>query len=487
MTAHIPSDANKKITASTSSLDHEKHPLPNVTRPASRDRSVTGDVPPRMGGTSRKEEAMAMTGSVGAKPTGTGVDVAPDRTSRHESGDVAAGGSGDFVIDDTFDAEPATSPIPRWLAQQHRADEIDTAALLQRALALLAADEILRKQLHHVAPQEKTEAKYAEKVTILRKRYMSKSGEAHRPVLEALAPYAAKEQSWKVMRAALKWHLLRRIEFRVSQVRACEAARQATPPEISLRLSSAVRSLEELVDLQRTDAREFAVIDNRPPHSKKDLLPELPDDWRDRFERRNSESPKYRMVGVLLVACGLRPEELEKGVALRWTASDEIEVTIAGAKVTEVAGQPWRSLRLDPARLPRWFSHHLQTERSCVVQAKPSCLAAHLARLSNKVFEPDRDGNTPRLSAYLFRHALVTDLREAGWRSDEIAAAIGETSAETVSWYGLRRGGPRKLRPNIAIRRDSVATARPVRPAKQNWPQATPSKSTPSSMRTRTP
>jgi hypothetical protein len=69
------------------------------------------------------------------------------------------------------------------------------------------------------------------------------------------------------------------------------------------------------------------------------------------------------------------------------------------------------------------------------------------------------------LSAYLFRHALVTELREDGWDTSDIAAVIGESTADTVAWYGLRRRGGGSVKPKkIAVVAGSIQTAVPVRP-----------------------
>ena len=72
------------------------------------------------------------------------------------------------------------------------------------------------------------------------------------------------------------------------------------------------------------------------------------------------------------------------------------------------------------------------------------------------------------LSAYVFRHALVSDLRAEGWETEDIAAAIGESSAETVKWYGKRwgSGGKRSHKARVSgIDRASLQAARQVRPA----------------------
>jgi hypothetical protein len=99
-------------------------------------------------------------------------------------------------------------------------------------------------------------------------------------------------------------------------------------------------------------------------------------------------------------------------------------------------------------------------------------MRAYLGRLSPVVLGLPRNGKAPRLSAYAFRHALVTDLRDEGRTTEEIAAVIGELSAETVAYYGLHRRGRGKFRPRVAIERDSVQTADAVKPLNRSGLQA---------------
>ena len=101
------------------------------------------------------------------------------------------------------------------------------------------------------------------------------------------------------------------------------------------------------------------------------------------------------------------------------------------------------------------------------VVAEPDGLRAHLARLSVKLFPRRRRAGKQDviLSAYLFRHSLVTELREEGWDVCDIAAVIGESTADTVAWYGMRRRRSGSVKPKkVAIVAGSIQTAVPVRP-----------------------
>ena len=98
-------------------------------------------------------------------------------------------------------------------------------------------------------------------------------------------------------------------------------------------------------------------------------------------------------------------------------------------------------------------------------------MRTHIARISAGLYPRKyKEGQQDIiLSAYVFRHALVTDLRGERWTVEEIAAVLGESSAETANWYGLRpQRGSRDAEPS-AIVKGSTETCRPVRPPDRTW------------------
>jgi len=139
--------------------------------------------------------------------------------------------------------------------------------------------------------------------------------------------------------------------------------------------------------------------------------------------------------------------------------------------VRATAGQPWRTFLLDTSQLPDWFVNDLRNRRRMVIAADEDALRAHLYRQSLAVLNPDnrKRGEDLVLSAYVFRHALVTDMRESAWDTEDIAASIGESSAETLRYYGTRRNsGSRKVKPTVAMVMNSVRTPRAVKPIDQS-------------------
>jgi integrase len=266
---------------------------------------------------------------------------------------------------------------------------------------------------------------------------------------------------------------MRRIEFRVAELRRLVLDGEPMPAHSYLSLEAAFNAVRRLSQLLRESCLDFTQETTKPPGSTRSTLKALAKVDRERFLREVERSLTYRFAGVILNFCGLRPEELHKGVEIEWQARGSILVKIDGAKVREgISGQRWRRMQLKADALPSWFVEHVRNNKAMKVSAEPDAMRAYLGRVSPVVLERPRNGKAPRLSAYAFRHALVTDLREEGWTTEEIAAVIGELSAATVAYYGLHRRGKGKVRPGVAIERGKVATANPVKPLDRSGLQA---------------
>ena len=296
------------------------------------------------------------------------------------------------------------------------------------------------------------------------------------PLFEVMSRHTARQPTFSALKTALKSRGLARVKALLAE----QGALQRTPQDSTAwtravqELQRAAREVQMIEALSWQDCLAFSGTKVKASMSKKRDLPKLPAGWQNRFLNVNQSSPTYRMAGVLLRHCGLRPKELAKGVHLEATAGG-VRVRIEGAKVRQTAGQPWRQFMLLGEVLPEWFVDEVRSQASTVVRVSEDGLRAHLGRLSGLVLNANANANAngkakrvtkgaPILSAYLFRHALVTQLREAGWDSEGIAAVIGEGSAATVRYYGTRvRTHSRKPKP-LAIVAVSVETARPVSP-----------------------
>lgn len=335
--------------------------------------------------------------------------------------------------------------------------------IIRRARKLLADEEAARAIRGDTDPSPDTVTDYERKCAVVDEKARALGEPEGHPYEIVLAAYAPKKQTFFAMKAALKWRALKAVRALLARQDACQRARDFSIEwwETINKLRTTTQDMALLSSLERATLLDVFDRHGKPATSKRDQLGSLPDGWQARFIDANRRSSKYRLAGTVLRFTGLRPRELANGVELR-AEGHRIHVHITGAKVRQATGQPWRVIALARDLLPSWFVDEVDGAGAVVVQVEPDALRKHLARLSAEVLGPR--SKQVRLSAYLFRHALVTDLREEGWSSDEIASAIGESAAETVSWYGIRSRAISQRPRHVAIVRSGVEAARAVRP-----------------------
>ena len=328
-----------------------------------------------------------------------------------------------------------------------------------------------RKARKDTLASKGTLADYAKKCNQIDREMAELDDDEPEPLWQVMGRHAAKRQSFTAIKSALKSREIKRIQDLLSSQDALQKTEKKGTAwkKHVLHLLAAMQDFIEVDVLDRGECLEFSGHKARAGRSKRSDLPHLPQGWQDRFLDINALGSTYRDAGVLLRYCGLRPTELAKGVKVSATL-DGISVHILGGKTRETAGQPWRSFLLDSDLLPMSFVHRVQMEGEITVTADPDALRAYLHRQSDRVFQ--QGSFKPKgvwkksfvLSAYTFRHAFVTDLREAGWDTDSIAAVIGESSAQTVSYYGTRSRAGIRTPKKSGVMKNSVQAARPVRP-----------------------
>ena len=344
----------------------------------------------------------------------------------------------------------------------------DAFEIVKKARHLIAQEKETRKARRDTKASDRTLEDYARKCLRIDAEMAQLQDPWGHPIEVVMSRHAPKKQTFNAMRAALKRRVLSQITQSLKAQdelqRSGNMSRQWQELILGLR-----RCLYDAVVIDGLDRIQLLDVTGKKPVrsiSKRQQLPGLKQGWQDEFLALNERSPTYRAAGVLLRHCGLRPAELEKGAVVTADAG-VVNVKIQGAKVRKgVAGQSWRQFALAKESLPPWFVQALDEGDSRTVVAEPDGLRAHLARLSVKLFPRKRRAGKRDviLSAYLFRHSLVTEMRESGWDTCDIAAVIGESTADTVSWYGLRsRGGSVKPK-KVAIVPGSIQTAVPVRP-----------------------
>lgn len=209
--------------------------------------------------------------------------------------------------------------------------------------------------------------------------------------------------------------------------------------------------------------------------------------WQSEFRIANEVPAKYRSQALIQSLTGIRPTEFDPektlpkvkakgvmndaspGVVVTLTPNNNLLVRVPGGKVRQKAGQVERSFELQiRAEIPQWFLDELrEAGGSKRFFADPDALAKHYARVSKRMFVGSPSKLKLHITPYVYRHAMGTNLRESGWEVEEIAAFLGERSADTVKHYGLRKAGSKKPKHGHShvVLRESVQHSHNVKPA----------------------
>lgn len=216
--------------------------------------------------------------------------------------------------------------------------------------------------------------------------------------------------------------------------KAADDARRAGDPE---RASREAQRAREAVDTF-VSARQSVRPEGRSKRrSKRSCLPRWGEWQADVLELA---TPVQRPGVAVMWATGARPAEIEKGVRLEWTATTDglaICATIEGAKVSEVAGQPWRRVYVDP-RSPAGEA------LAAVLDGQASSVVQRGAKRLNKDCEAIRaKGGPAKVSPYSFRHQLAADLKAMHGQEGAAltAAALGHATTRMQGRYGSVQQG----------------------------------------------
>lgn len=343
--------------------------------------------------------------------------------------------------------------------------------VIDAAQTLLNEVDAAREARKDTEPKPSTIDNYERKQLLVDEAMEDVHGSYGERLVRVMGGWAGKSQTFRAMRAALRHRAVSAVRSSLAVLKSLQGKPDFLNlgPVVTRELQLELPALGWTYLLDRDTC--LAAVGGKPKlaSSKSRMLKRLPMGWREGFLDAVANSDQYAMPCALLDACGLRPVELEKGVAMEMKG-ERVQVRIHGGKVRDGAGQPWRQFELAREALPVWAYDKIKRDGSMTVSADPDALRAFIGRVSEKLF-PRHDpvkANDILLSAYLFRHALVSDLRAEGWGSSDIAAVIGETSAQTTKWYGVNwgKGGRRSRKARVAsIAKETVQTARPVRPA----------------------
>lgn len=286
-----------------------------------------------------------------------------------------------------------------------------------------------------------------------------------------VAHFASKASTFNLVKAALK---SRAIEFMYSALTAqatfIEAGDMKGRLDVAQQLKCAVEDYITLRKLDREAALKISGAKKLNAKSKLADVRHLPADWRRQFLNLNEQSPTYRVTGALMCFTGVRPEELARGIRIQDKGAS-FRVTVNGAKVRANHGQETRSFCVRKAVMPKWLVAELTTNLQPAYSAEKDAMRKHLSRISALIKDkiPMPGGKAPIVSAYCFRHALVTDLRDAGWTDAEIAPVIGDRSASTVhDHYGEHSSAGRVRKKVSAIIKETVTATHAVKPLRSD-------------------
>lgn len=172
-------------------------------------------------------------------------------------------------------------------------------------------------------------------------------------------------------------------------------------------------------------------------HSKKYALNALNKhpDWRQKLFAEIP--PMYQMAAAVCALTGCRPGELEKGVRLK-RDGDCLLFLIDGLKVSDVAGQAQRFLKIRIESVEAQFlAEHLAAEPILVSVRSAKAFSESVAKAGRKAFPKLQD----RVSPYVWRHAMASDLKSSQVDADTIAQALGHRVSRTQEHYGRAAHG----------------------------------------------
>ena len=284
-----------------------------------------------------------------------------------------------------------------------------------------------------------------------------------------LQPYESRSATFYAYRAAVRWHAAQRGAEAVKEYdRAKRAHDDATAAAAWQRVLYAAADLvaypkDAKPGLPSPSAVALGLDDPKPEgapaRAKREGRAIAPRET-SKLKAANAIARKYpnwrelvwhRLVAVgspwldhtaVAAMTGARPEEL-RSARFRLNPQGDIEIGIAGAKVTDKNGQPWRLFTLRDDGTQEFAHLHAKAAASWRVVDLPSgvtdypdAFSAALSRAGAQVLP-----KTARLSGYVYRHAFASDLKADGFTREQIAACLGHAATKTQDAYGRAIGG----------------------------------------------
>lgn len=284
---------------------------------------------------------------------------------------------------------------------------------------------------------------------------------------DSLDAYAGQANSFRGNKAAACWYLRMNLQHLLSQQDKYQRAQEFGAPWLMcVELIAEMEQVYETVYAHtRLVPNAIQVLSPQTGESKKHdlkVIAKKHPNWMA-LMREGAAGTKYVDAQRVLELIGCRPEELEHGVTVTKSGLHTATFTVHGAKVTQSAGQPWRKISLPISLLADDWTSRFQDQESFIVKIdSKDGLRRSLQRISKRVLK-----GAPFATAYVYRHAFATMLRDSDHTMEEIGALMGHSVADTQRQYGFRKGGGRNVK-FVQASGYRVEVPREVRPLKTN-------------------
>ncbi len=239
-------------------------------------------------------------------------------------------------------------------------------------------------------------------------------------------------RSWHTIRASLLHVISQKY---MAARKACDALQKAGDWEGAVK--EAVIARRATIAYDKIEASERPEL-TTPRATKRRTLPRS-DIWQAQVYAAATVAQKAAVA--VLWASGARPDEIERGVEVKWVKRNDTDaeefylmVTIKGAKITEASGQEIRQIVIDPSSaVGQALEDQMGEDTSIIVKRG--------AKRLNNDFAKIREKTGLKTSPYSLRHQFSANLKaEFGPdRADEIAQAMGHATDRSQGRYGSPR------------------------------------------------
>lgn len=244
-------------------------------------------------------------------------------------------------------------------------------------------------------------------------------------------PEPTRKRTWYQVRAAFRRDLAEGIKQILSRADHCQRVGNVGRREAELTALPKVIEMLSPEGIFGKKVKFDASVERKENKGKRRTLRNLPDSWREMIF--DASTPKLKQSVAVLALTGCRPDELKKGISV---SESELGIifTIHGSKTNDGHGQQERTLTIERTEQNARFFDAIQAGE---IQEDDGYVRVSLNRLSKKIW-PNRKSV---ISAYNFRHQMISDLKNTGADSIRIALTLGHSVTKTQSMYGQANQG----------------------------------------------